>query len=189
MNKNKNVIWVGRVEEGQKRVSLALKIWKLVEQNPLLDEWTFSIVGNNGPDEEYYHWLVKKYHLKRVSFEGHQDPKPYYKQAAIMISTSAYEGWPMVFMEAMPMGCCCLAFDSYDAVHEMVKDGYDGCIIPDNDIQMYYERMAQLMLDNDARVQMGMNAIDSSARFTMDKIGAKWRALYEEVVQKKSAEQ
>jgi hypothetical protein len=38
------------------------------------------------------------------------------------------------------------------------------------------------MLDNELRIKMGINAIDSSSRFTMEKIGAEWRALFEELV-------
>jgi glycosyltransferase involved in cell wall biosynthesis len=179
--KDKEVVIVGRLSEGQKRISIALQIWQLIEKNPLLNEWTLKIVGY-GEDDAFYHSLANKYHLKHVSFEGHQDPRPYYKRAAIMISTAGYEGWPMVFMEAMPMGCCCLSFDSYDAIHSIIENGYNGRIIPDYDIKEYVNNLTELMLDNELRIKMGINAIDSSSRFTMEKIGAEWRALLEELV-------
>lgn len=179
--KRKEAIIVGRIREPDKRLSYALKIWKLVESNPQLNDWVLTIVGD-GYDENFYHWLAKKYNLSRISFEGRRDPRPYYKRASILMSTSAHEGWPMVFMEAMPMGCCCLAFDSYDSVHDIFRDGHDGCIVPENDIQGYYERMMSLMLSEEARIQMGMNAIDSSERFSMEIIGKRWKELFEEVV-------
>lgn len=173
-NKKKEVIVVGRLVEAQKRVSAALKVWRLVEQNPLLNEWTLSIVGG-GKDEPFYRWLAEKYQLKRISFEGRQDPKPYYKRASIMMSTSAYEGWPMVMMEAMPMGCCCLGFDSYDAIHDIIEDGVNGRIIPDNDIKGYYQALSDLMQDENKRIAIGKSTIESSKRFSMDIIGKKWR--------------
>lgn len=181
VSKKKEVLMVGRMQESQKRVSLALKIWKKIEQNPLLGDWTLTLVGN-GQDEEYLHWQAEKYQLKRVRFEGRQDPKPYYERSAIFISTAGYEGWPMVLMEAMPMGCCCLSFDSYDAIHDIIKDGYNGRIIPNNDIKGYAKRLAELMLDHDKRTEIGIHAIESSHQFAMDKIGTQWHKLFEDLV-------
>lgn len=175
-NKTKEIIFVGRLVEAQKRVSAILKIWKLVEQNPLLTDWTLKIVGE-GKDETFLHWLTKRYQLKRVSFEGRQDPKPYYEKASIMVSTSAYEGWPMVLMEAMPMGCCCLAFDSYDAIHDIIEDNKNGKIIPNNNIKAYYNALSELMLNDEKRIAMMLSAIDSSKQFSMEVIGEKWRDL------------
>lgn len=175
-SKQKEVIFVGRFHEPQKKVSSVLKIWKQIEKNTLLDDWTLSIIGS-GKDEPFYHWLANRFHLKRVTFHGRQDPKPYYRKASILISTSAYEGWPMVLMEAMPMGCCCLAFDSYDAVHDIIQDGDNGRIIPNNNIRTYYKALAYLMLNEEKRIAMGLSAIESSKRFSMEIIGEKWRKL------------
>ena len=92
-----------------------------------------------------------------------------------MMSTAAYEGWPMVMMEAMPMGCCCLGFDSYDAIHDIIEDGVNGRIIPDNDIKGYYQALSDLMQDENKRIAIGKSAIESSKRFSIDIIGKKWR--------------
>lgn len=181
--KQKVVLLVSRLQEPQKRVSYALKIWKLVEQDPHLNDWKLSIVGS-GKGEPFYHWLAKRYNLKRVCFEGLQDPRPYYERAAIFISTSGYEGWPMVLMEAMPMGCCCLSFDSYDAIHDIIEDGYDGRIIPNNDIKGYAKCLKELMSDEEKRITIGINAIESSHRFSMDIIGKRWHDLFEELTGK-----
>ena len=176
-SKRKEVIYVGRLIEPQKRVSLALKIWKLVEDNPALNDWEFRIIGwGNG--EDFLRWLVKKYNLQRVRFEGQQNPIPYYNSASIMISTSSNEGCPMVLMEAMPMGCCCLVFDTYDAVHDFIEDGKNGYIVKNNDLKGYYQRLEELMMNEDKRIEMGTNAIESSQRFSMEKVAAKWKSLF-----------
>lgn len=174
--KKKEVIYVGRLQEPQKRVSVILKIWTFIEKNPLLTNWTLSIIGN-GKNEPYYRWFAEKHQLRRVSFVGRQDPKPYYRNASIMLSTSTYEGWPMVFMEAMPMGCCCLTFDSYDAVHDIIQNGHNGWIIPNNNIKEYTQCLTELMLDKQKQISMGIAAIESSKRFSMEIIGEKWREL------------
>lgn len=182
-NKTKEVIIVGRLMEEQKRISYALKIWQIIEKNPLLSDWKLSVVGN-GKDEEYYYWLARQYHLQRIFFEGRQDPQPYYKRASIMMLTSGYEGWPMVLMEAMPMGCCCLAFDSFSAINDIIKDGINGHIIHDNNLTEYANCLTKLMLNDDKRIKMGINAINSSRQFSMDIIGKRWKDLYDELLTK-----
>lgn len=140
-----------------------------------------KIVGD-GKDESFIHWLTKRYQLKRVLFEGKQNPKKYYEEASIMMTTSAYEGWPIVLMETMPMGCCCIAFDSYDAIHDIIKDGENGKIIPDNNIKAYYHALSKLLLNDEKRTSMGSMAIESSKKFSMEIIGEKWRSLLSEMM-------
>ena len=180
-NKQKEVVFVGRLIEDQKRVSHALKIWQIIEKNPMLQDWKLKIIGY-GKDEAFLFWLAKKYHLKNVCFEGRQDPMPYYKQASILMLTSSYEGWPMVMMEAMPMGCCCISFDSFGAVYDVIDDEYNGRIVPNNNLKKYAQYLSELMLDDEKRIMMGTNAIESSKRFTMEKVGKRWHELYEEMM-------
>lgn len=176
-DKQKEVIYVGRLVEAQKKVSYILKIWKQIEKNPLLRDWKLSVVGD-GKDELFYRWLTRKYNLQNVSFEGRQDPRPYYKRASIMMSTSSYEGWPMVMMEAMPMGCCVVAFDTYDAIRDIVEDGYNGFVVPDNAIKAYAECLTELMLNAEKRHAVGVHAMETCQRFSMDTIAGKWQSLF-----------
>ncbi len=83
----------------------------------------------------------------------------------------------MVLVEAMPMGCCCLDFDSYNAIHDIIKDEENGKIIPDNNIKAYYQTLSELMLNDEKRTSMGGMAIESSKKFSMEIIGEKWRSL------------
>ena len=98
-----------------------------------------------------------------------------------MMMTSGYEGWPMVMMEAMPMGCCCISFDSFSAINDIIEDGYNGRVVPNNNIKKYAKYLSELMLDDNQRIMMSINAIESSKRFTLEKIGKQWHKLYEEL--------
>ena len=187
-SKKKEVVIVGRLSEYEKRISLALKIWKLVEQDPQLTDWTLTLVGD-GTDKDYYEYLIQKSHLKCVSLVGEQAPLEYYKRASILLLTSTAEGWPMVLMEAAQMGVPCVAFDSFDALHEIVTDGRNGVIVPNNNIKLFYEKLADLMLDDAKREQMALAAIEDSKRFTKEKIMPKWDALLKEISSESPAEQ
>lgn len=57
--------------------------------------------------------MAHKLNLKNISFEGFQEPEPYYARSSLFCLTSTFEGFGLVLAEAMQHGCVPLAFDSY----------------------------------------------------------------------------
>ena len=88
--------------------------------------------------------------------------------------TSAVEGWGLTLTESMQTGVVPLAFDSYPALKSIVTDGYDGCIIEDDNLEAYADRMEYLMTHQQERERMAKNGLESCKRFTIDKIVAQW---------------
>lgn len=176
--KQKEALIVARLDEVSKRLSVALKIWKKIESNPLLTEWRLTIVGD-GEDKIYYQRLAKRLQLKRVFFEGVQAPKTYYERASVFFMTSAIEGFPMTLTEAQQMGVVPVAFDSFGAVHDVIENKYNGMIVPNNDIDNYIEQLTWLMLNDKERQTMAHNAVESSKRFHPSEIIKQWVALFE----------
>lgn len=174
IHKEKEVIIVGRLYEPQKRISYALRVWQLVEKNPNLQDWKLTLIGE-GVSGGYYKWLINKYHLKNVVLAGRQDPQPYYQKASMLLSTSAYEGWPMVLMECMPNGVIPCVFHSYGAASEIIDHNKNGIVAPDNDLHAMYESLTELMLNSDKRLQMGAAAIEKAKSFDIAIIGERWR--------------
>jgi len=173
--KSKQVLIVTRFDEIQKRISLALEIWRMVEADPLLDDWQLKIVGH-GDWEQDYRRLAVKLGLRRVSFEGRQDSMPYYKRSSIYMMTSLYEGWPMVLNEAMQFGCVPVLFDTV-MLTELTADGVNSVVVPEGDMDGYYQRLRILMLDGSKRAAMAEKALATGQRFTIDKISGKWENL------------
>lgn len=135
-SKEKTVLLVGRMVEIQKRITRAIKIWSAIENDPRLDEWNFRIVGE-GPDLAMYKQLTQALGLKRISFEGFRNPQPDYKQAAIFMMTSAFEGFPMTLVEAQQCGVVPVVMDSYLSLHDIVETGYNGIIVSNEDLTGY----------------------------------------------------
>ena len=94
--KNKLLVFIGRLEEKQKKFSRTIDLMKEIKD---LDLW---VIGD-GPDREMYEKLVKKYKLnKRITFYGKKEnPYPYLRQADYLILTSDYEGFPVTYLEAI----------------------------------------------------------------------------------------
>jgi glycosyltransferase involved in cell wall biosynthesis len=174
--KQKQVLIVSRLAEPQKRLSLAIRIWKLVENNHSLDEWNLKIVGT-GDSEKYYKKLVSKLGIRRISFEGRQNPLSYYKDSRIFMMTSMTEGWGLTLTEAQQMGCVPIAFNSYASVTDIIKNGDNGYLVEYNDLFLYYSCMKRLMTDDNTWKKMSEDSIESSKRFSIDKIVKEWETI------------
>ncbi len=91
---------IGRHEEHQKRLTRIIEASKdLVKEG-----YKFKILFiGDGPDNEMYKNLVKKYKLQDVIiFLGRKkNPFPYYKICDAVVLSSDCEGYPVVFLEAM----------------------------------------------------------------------------------------
>ena len=179
--KEKIVLVLQRMSEDTKRVSLSLRAWRRIEQSGRFLDWRMQVVGD-GKDEMYYRHLLCKWKLKRAECTGRQEPLEYMKKASLFLIASATEGWPMVLMEASQMGLPMIAMDSYGAVHDIISEDYNGKIVANGDIGAFYKAMVELMEDDTKRMQMARNAVESSKRFEVAKVAAKWQALFDELM-------
>ena len=181
--KEKEVMMLSRMDEKSKRISAALRIWKRVNLSGKQDDWRLTIVGG-GQDLPYFKMLARRMGLRNVSFEGRQeDSLPYYRRASIYMMTSAYEGWGITLTEAQQMGVVPIAWHSYASLPDIIDDGINGVIVPDRDEEAYYNRLSALMEDKKGRESMAANAIRSSQRFSGEKIGDQWLALFSSMLE------
>ncbi|MEO6316829.1 MAG: glycosyltransferase [Chitinophagaceae bacterium] len=177
--KDKIVLMVSRLSEGQKRISAALKIWQQL-QTPQFSDWQLSIVGS-GPDETFYKDFTIQQGIKNVVFQGqHGNVLPFYKQAAVFIMTSVWEGLPMSLLEAQQNGVVPVAFDNFSALYDVVTDGENGFIIRDNNSSQFVHKLGMLMQDEELRKRMAAKAIETSQRYKVKKIADEWEKLFHE---------
>ena len=172
-NKEKEVVIVARLSDRAKRISTALKIWQLVEKSGKVPDWRLKILGY-GPDEKYYHHLAGQLKLKQVDFEGKQNPVAYYRNASICMLTSAYEGFGMVLTEAQQMGVVPIAFDNFDAIHDIIQHGRNGILIPPCHLREFADNLTELMTDNAKRNAFASYALEYCQRFALNNIVNQW---------------
>lgn len=180
--KEKEVLVVSRLHELVKNLSTVLYAWKKIQDAGKTDEgWRLTIVGH-GPDEQMYKELAKKLNLKNVSFEGRQDPEKYYRRASIFTMTSISEGWGMTLLESHQSGVVPIALDTYESLHDIITDGYNGMIVPPNDMDAFVAGIIELMDNEERRRQMAQNAVESSRRFTPEIVANKWLSMFEDML-------
>ena len=181
--KRKELLWCGRVVFSQKRPDLLLRVWAKLQA--AFPAWSLRFVGD-GDYLPALKELAGKLGLERVHFEGFQNPDPYYRDASIFCMTSAFEGFPMVLLEAAAFGCVPVAFDSFAAVRDIIDDGENGALVPAFDLDAYAETLARLMRNDALRERLAKNAVLHSTDFSLEKTGVRWLSLFEEISQEKS---
>lgn len=181
--KQKEIIYVGRLDFVQKRVYRVIDTWNYLEKR--FPDWRLTIVGD-GEDRENLENHVKYLGLKRVSFEGFQKPIDYYKRASILLLTSDFEGFPLVLAECMSFGVIPAVYNSYSAVKDIIEDGKDGVILPKSDIGFDAEamanKMAVVMNNQDKLCLMANAAIEKSKSFSLDTIVKQWEAEFVKII-------
>lgn len=176
--KKNEVLVVSRLNNFEKRLDRVLKIWRILQDRGLVDDWHLTIVGW-GLQEKMLHDMTCDLQLKNVTFTGRQESEPYYKPASLFMLTSAVEGWGLTLTESMQTGTVPLAMDTYPALKDIITDGYDGCIIKKDDLAGYADRMEMLMTNKEEREKIAKNGLKSCKRFTKDKIIQKWVDMLE----------
>ena len=178
-SKQKEIIYVGRLDFVQKRVYRVIDTWNLLEDQYL--DWHLTIVGD-GEDRTNLENHAKALGLKRISFEGFQSPIPYYKRASILILTSDYEGFPLVLAECMSFGVIPAVYNSYSAVGDIITDGKDGIVIPYHkegyQADEAADMLATIMKDENKREQMALAAIEKSKEYSVEKIYGEWEKVF-----------
>lgn len=174
-NKRKEIIYVGRVDYTQKRVSRVIDSWAQLEYH--YPDWQLTIVGD-GEERNNLEHMVSNLELKHVNFEGFQSPRPYYERASMLILTSEFEGFPLVLAECMSFGVVPAVYGSYSAVYDIIEDGVDGQIIPKTDAgfdaAIMAERIKSIMDDKNKLRLMALAAIEKSKNYAIDKIYNQW---------------
>lgn len=183
MHKEKRVLIVSRFDEPQKRISYALKIWRIVKQYPEAGEWKLDIVGH-GAYAQLYRRMAYRLGLDDVRFLGAKKPEEDYIRASIFMMTSRTEGWGLTLTESQQFGVVPVAFDSYASLYDIIIDGYNGVIVPDNKLEVYAEAVVKLMKNDRERQKLAMQAVESSHRYEEAKIVEMWNRLLEELTKK-----
>lgn len=183
--KQKEIIYVGRLDFVQKRVYRVIDTWNYLEER--FPDWRLTIVGD-GEDRENLENHVKYLGLKRVSFEGFQKPIDYYKRASILLLTSDFEGFPLVLAECMNFGVIPAVYNSYSAVCDIIDDGKDGIVLPYHKNGYQAEEAAgmivNIMKDDGKREQMALAAIKKSKEYSVEKIYSEWEKVFHSLQKK-----
>lgn len=170
----KRVLFVGRFEK-QKNIGELIRIWEQVY--PKFPDWKLVIYGDGSLRDIY----EQEANALNINIEIHKPTAQImdvYRNSSILVMTSLYEPFGLVIPEAMSCGLPVVSYDSPYGPASIISDGEDGFLIPMHDSRTFAERLCQLMGDEELRREMGKSAIESSQRFSADKIMPMWKKLF-----------
>lgn len=177
-NKSRQIIFVGRLSR-EKAVYRLLYIWEKVMN--VLPDWEMVIVGD-GPEKGKLELLSVSMDLQRISFCGVQKAIPYIDKASILCLVSNFEGFPLVFVEAMSLGVVPIGFDSFSAIHDIIDNGINGVIIPSFDLDLYSSSLIELASDEQFRCKMAQESQKKIKLYEVEKIASLWYNTFKELM-------
>ncbi|MGL5989247.1 glycosyltransferase [Cetobacterium sp.] len=149
MNKDRvNLVTVGRLSD-EKGYDLLLKAIKNLRDKNL--NFKLYIVGT-GPYEKFYKTYILENNLQNyVEMVGFQkNPYPYIKSADIFVSSSRYEGFPLVLAEAIVLKKPVIATKCTGPI-EILDNGKYGILAEVEDVKSLELSLEKLILDENCR--------------------------------------
>lgn len=105
-----------------------------------------------------------------------------YAESDILLLTSYFEGLPMVLIEAMRCGLPVVSTDCPHGPAEIINNGENGFLIPQDDDVAYVRAVSTLIRDADLRQRMGRCAMESSKRYSMPEIINRWKEFFRSLI-------
>lgn len=172
--KENSVLLVCRMINPQKNITGFIDVWNLFQKKHA--GWKAYIVGN-GEHLEFVKNYAKKKKTKNLEFVGaRNDVEDYYKKSKILCLTSTFEGWGMVLTEAMALGCVPVAYDSYEAVYDIIDNGKNGCIVQAFNKDLMANALCRLADNPNLWNEMAKDAMEKVKSFAIGKIVDQWES-------------
>lgn len=173
---NLRVLYLGRLYEEQKRVSLMARIIRKSLESPFPIQWTIAGDGNELPR------LRENFaaHPEQVSFLG-EIPYPQvpelFARHDVYFLCSDYEGLPLSLLEAMGAGLVPVVSDLPSGISEVVNP-LNGIRIPIDDEAGYLQGLLRLAAEPDSLDEMAGQAITAvRENFSVEAMTRRWLAM------------
>jgi len=138
---------VGRFEEQKNYLELIDIIIDIIKENTTINIKVL-FAGDGKQKEEV---MQKAMQFKNIIFLGNVTRmKEFYEKIDIFASYSKYEGFSLALIEAIASQCVPIVTET-SGVNEIIIDGYNGYIVPQNKKDIYKKYLNKLIKDIDIR--------------------------------------
>jgi glycosyltransferase involved in cell wall biosynthesis len=171
-----NIVAVGNLRK-QKGFDRLIEIFSDLEL-----DYHLHIIGE-GPERAKLESLIHKYNLEdKVSLLGTQlNPYKYLKHASILVSSSRYEGFPNVIIEANACGTYVVAFKCPGIDDELIINNLNGILINENNIDEYQHELKNIMYEEIKPNEI----IETSMRFNVLKVVSEYENCFTTLIMNK----
>lgn len=169
----KYIIFVGRLEDSVKNISLLLDAYsqsKLQEQDIRL-----KILGSGSDGDKL---VLKAENLgisgmvDFISFKP--DVFPYLKSAIFTVLTSRYEGFPRALVESLSVGTPVVSVNCVSGPNEIIIDETNGLLVENYNVDALSDAMNRMVSDSDLYEKCKKNSLESIAHLSLENIAKDW---------------
>lgn len=172
------VIAVGRLDY-QKGFDRLVRAWSVVQKDERFIDWHLDIFGQ-GEWHDMLQQMIRENGLQNTC--SIHPPTNFifdeYEKSSLIVMTSNYEGFGMVLVEAMACGVPAISFNCTCGPRDIIRDGDNGLLVKDGDIEGLANAMMRLMEDESLRKKMGAEARKVVDAYSEEEIMTKWVDLF-----------
>ena len=179
------LLYVGRFNVFKNVETLVEAVGKLSQMD--VGEFELNLVGE-GEQRPVLERIVSELGLtRRVNFAGwvaRDQIADHYRLADVFVTATTWEGMPNTVLEAMACGLPIVGTQA-SGLHELVRDGLNGYLVPTKDPEALAQALARLMGDGYERRRMGRESRRLAEReFAWEYIAAQYLEVYKQVESK-----
>ena len=149
--KKVKILTIGRFTE-QKGIDNAIRVSASLKKEKLDFHW--FVVGY-GPLESTYQSMIKEYDVSDcfTILGKKSNPYPYIKKCDLYVQPSRHEAFPIVILEAQILKKA-IVCTNYDGADEQICNGVNGIIVPLNDNESLFKKLAELIQEPEKRLAL-----------------------------------
>ena len=91
----------------------------------------------------------------------------------------------MVLMECMQKGVVPIVYNSFESLTDIITDGYNGYIIPNNKPLIFIQKLKSLMQNQNMRQKMSYNCTEICSRYSLENIINQFESLFKDILYEK----
>lgn len=185
VERKKIVLAAGRVNDWfVKGFDNLLRCWGLICHD--FPEWSLCIAGG-GENVAFnkLHSIAMEYNCTNYEFLGFRsDINDLMLSSAVFCLSSRFEGLPMVLIEAMNSGCCCVSFDCFTGPSEIIRNGKNGVLVESQNVIEMAGALRQVMNNETLRHHFSEMAPQTVKQYSSERVLRRWKILFDKILKK-----
>ena len=139
--------------------------------------------SKDGKTKEWLDTLIEKTNMEgRVSRFEYQSSDIFYKLFDVFVLPSRLEGFPVVVIEAMSSGCCCVR-SNVEGAYDQIDDGKTGFLFENENVEQLSSILKFLIENPDRRTEVAKAGREKALKeFTSEVMAKKTIDVYKQVI-------
>lgn len=172
-NSRQNIaLAIGRLSY-QKNFATLIDIWSKSDTS----NWKLLIIGDGEEKSKLIELSKEIPNIEIIPSTKNIDT--YYNKSKIFLMSSRYEGLPMVLIESQYFGLPSIAYDCKTGPSEIIIHNETGYIIPNNNKEIFSNRLSFLLKNSEELSRMHLNSIKNHDEYSPNNILKKWIKIIE----------